>query len=122
MGQLERPGRQLEHRPAQGLDLGARVVGQRQRADTGPQVRLGLVQPNHGHALDTLHQQLDSRPRAGHLLDDGPRPDGVEIVGRRRLDLRVLEGHRQKRFFLGGQARFHRRHRCRPADGNGMNN
>ena len=43
--QLESPGRQLEHGPAQGLDLGSLVNGQRQRADDGSEVRLGLLQP-----------------------------------------------------------------------------
>ena len=61
LGQLERLGGQVEHGAAEGLDLGPLVVGQRQRADPGLEIRLGLLQPDQRHALEPLDQELDAR-------------------------------------------------------------
>ena len=63
--QRDRLGGQVEHGAAEGLDLRPLVVGQRQRADPGAQMGLGLLEPDHGHPLDALDQELEPGRRSG---------------------------------------------------------
>ena len=90
--QLQRAGRQVEHGAAQGLDLRSLVLRERQRAYTGLEIRLGLIESDQLHPFHALDQELDPGRGAGHLLDDGPGAHGIEVVGCRQLHLRVLAG------------------------------